>query len=464
MWEDLLLESGLTQREVRSIMVLGQNQNMRASELAKELDTTRLDAYNSLSRLQEMGIVTATADRPMRFSSLRIDEALAHIIEMRKTQLERLEEGYGALMSDIPEQRESYERARRDRDEPRFAVLKERVHIYRRIEQMAEESEERLVLMLGQFGILHLNRSPALEVVNTAAARGVVVQVLTSLDRRTVRFFDNLHESIEVRHSDDLESQGALQDHVRVIQFLNVESNPVGRGRDDAALVIDSEPFAMGHENLIDTIWDDAIQFDLAKARFTEDRIFDPLKLTIGEGSFLDFITDALGLEGDLPDEDTPFDPTAFMMTSTSISEARTELQAGKLQSLRVIGIDLPRMMRQVGNRIGHELAFQLRTIEGHIEFLSEMMDWWEHAGLGRLEYEIEPTFHVRVGLNQPPSKDPDALPMWELDDGIIEGALMTRYNDDKEILIRREDGEGVPDDLWRYHLLLKDQLPVAEA
>ena len=69
MWEDLLLESGLTQREVRSIMVLGQNQNMRASELAKELDTTRLDAYNSLSRLQEMGIVTATADRPMRFSS-----------------------------------------------------------------------------------------------------------------------------------------------------------------------------------------------------------------------------------------------------------------------------------------------------------------------------------------------------------------------------------------------------------
>ena len=33
-----------------------------------------------------------------------------------------------------------------------------------------------------------------------------------------------------------------------------------------------------------------------------------------------------------------------------------------------------------------------------------------------------------------------------------------------RRCLIRREDGEGVPDDLWRYHLLLKDQLPVAEA
>ena len=73
MWDELLLEAGLNEREVRSIMILGSRPKMKASELAKELNTTRLDAYNSLSRLQEMGIVTATADRPMLFSSLRIN-------------------------------------------------------------------------------------------------------------------------------------------------------------------------------------------------------------------------------------------------------------------------------------------------------------------------------------------------------------------------------------------------------
>ena len=97
MWNELLLEAGLTEREVRSIMVLGSNPKMKASELAKELDMTRLDAYNSLSRLQEMGIVTATADRPMQFSSLRVDEAVHHIIETRRAQLDRLQEGYDAL-------------------------------------------------------------------------------------------------------------------------------------------------------------------------------------------------------------------------------------------------------------------------------------------------------------------------------------------------------------------------------
>ena len=193
MWDSLLNEAGLTEREVRSIMVLGNNPNMRASELAKELQTTRLDAYNSLSRLQEMGIVTATADRPMLFSSLRVDEALQHIIEMRRRQLDNLEEGFNELSKGISEANASYEANRRQRDEPRFAVLKERSHIYRRLERMAEEAEERLVLLLGRYGILHLCRSEALETVNMVAEKGVVVQVIAQLDRRTTRFLSLIH-------------------------------------------------------------------------------------------------------------------------------------------------------------------------------------------------------------------------------------------------------------------------------
>ena len=110
-------------------------------------------------------------------------------------------------------------------------------------------------------------------------------------------------------------------------------------------------------------------------------------------------------------------------------------------------------MLRQVGNRVGHELAFSLRTIENHVEFLDEMMDWWEFAGLGRLEYGINPVFHVQVGLDHQPSEDPDELPMWELDDGIIEGALRSRYPEDSNVRIRREENQG-EDEMWRYTLI----------
>ena len=99
-------------------------------------------------------------------------------------------------------------------------------------------------------------------------------------------------------------------------------------------------------------------------------------------------------------------------------------------------------------------MAFSLRSIDGHVEFLNEMMDWWEHAGLGEIDYELDPTFHVRVYLTDPQNGNEDALPLSELDDGIIEGVLSTRYPEDGEVAFEGED--GVDDEYSRYHLLFR--------
>ena len=461
MWEELLIDSGLNEREVRSILILGSNPKMKASELAKELGTTRLDAYNSLSRLQEMGIVTVTADRPMRFSSMNVHQSIEHIIGMRKQQLNRLVEGYDEISKDLTkESKSSQSSSQRSADDPRFAVLKERVNIYSRLKKMAEESEERLILLLGKYGILHLCRNPeALEAVNNAAVSGVVCQIITHLDRRTIRFFNELHDSIEVKHSDELESLGFVKDGIEVIQYLNIEDNPVGRGKDDAALIIESSAFAESHMNLIDTIWESAVVFETAVTRYTDNQIIDPLRLTIGEGSFLKNIKSVLGIDEELPDDDTPFDPDAFFAAGNEVNQARKKLTEGKLSNLKVLGIDIALMLRQIGNRIGREIAFSLRSIEHDIEFLDEMMDWWEYARLGRLEYDVDPTFHVRVGLNHPPIDDVDALPMWEMDDGIIEGALSARFAKDSHIAIQRVEGSGDPEDLWHYIIHRHDSI-----
>jgi len=466
MWEELLIESGLTEREVNSIMILGSNPKMKASELAQELNTTRLDAYNSLSRLQEMGIVTVTADRPMLFSSLNVIESVEHIIGMRKQQLNQLVSGYDELSKDSVDKKAVRKSQSSKIDDPKFAVLKERIHIYSRLKKMANDADERLILLLGQYGILHICRNPeTLEAVNTAAVRGVVIQIITHLDSRTIRFFEQLHETIEVRHSNELESLGFVKDSSEVIQYLSLEDNPVGRGKDDAALIIESTDFAESHLNLIDTIWENAVPFETAIARYTDNQINDPLKLTIGEGSFLQNITSALGIAGELPDEDTPFDPEAFFAAGNQINEARNKLTEGKLSNLKILGIDIALMLRQIGNRIGQEIAFSLRGIEHDIEFFDELMDWWEHAGLGILEYDVDPYFLVRVGLHHLPVDDPDALPMWEMDDGIIEGALSNRFGKDPQIVIQRIDGSGKPGDLCNYiiHHQSEDSLQLSD-
>ena len=454
-WVELFEEAGLTDREARSLVLLSSSKELKASDLAKKLGTNRLDAYNSLSRLTQIGLVNVTADRPMKFSCSSLPVLFKKLIKDQKSRIDRTTKAFESIMSGATEDALEADNAREDTS-AKFAVLKGRDHIQKKIGELANEAEGQVVLFLGRYGILHLCRSPSIDEINSAAERGAIVKVLAQLDRRTLKFFDQLHDSVEIRHSDEVNSLGVLKDQSDVIQFLFVEQNPVGRGREDAALVVSSEVFASSHYEFMMAIWNRAVDFDSAKKRFTEERIVDPLRLTIGEGSFLEQFREALDFSGELPDEDTPFNPDSFLASSSEINQARAALQDGTVFSLQQLGIDIKTMLRQVGHRIGSELAFSLRNIEGHVEFLSELMDWWEYAGLGELEYDTVPFFHIKVNLTHPPVQDRDVLPLWELDDGIIEGALNSRYPEESNVRIRREEDQS-DDELWRYTLIFME-------
>lgn len=454
-WVELFEEAGLTDREAKSLVLLSSSKELKASDLAKKLGTNRLDAYNSLSRLTQIGLVNVTADRPMKFSCSSLPVLFKKLIKDQKSRIDRTTKAFENIMSGATDEALESEAQQVDAS-AKFAVLKGRDHIQKRIGELANEADGQLVLFLGKYGILHMCRSPSIEEVNSAAERGVMIKVLAQLDKRTLKFFDQLHDSIEIRHSDEVNSLGVLKDQSDVIQFLFVEQNPVGRGREDAGLVVSSEVFAASHYEFMMAIWNRAVDFNSAKKRFTEEKIVDPLRLTVGDGSFLEQFRDALNFSGELPDEDTPFNPDSFLASSNEINQARAALQDGTVFSLHQLGIDIKTMLRQVGHRIGEELAFSLRKIDGHVEFLSELMDWWEYAGLGELEYDTVPFFHIKVNLTHPPVEKADVLPLWELDDGIIEGALRSRYPEDSNVRIRRESAQG-EDELWRYTLIFVD-------
>lgn len=455
-WVELFEEAGLTEREAKSLVLLSSSKELKASDLAKKLGTNRLDAYNSLSRLTQIGLVNVTADRPMKFSCSTLPVLFRKLIKDQKARIDRTTKAFDAIMSGA-----SDEALEKDNDDlessAKFAVLKGRDHIQKKIGELANDADGEIILFLGRYGILHLCRSPSIDEVNSAAARGVIVKVLAQLDRRTLKFFDQLDDSIEIRHSDEIDSLGVLRDKSEVIQFLFVEQNPVGRGREDAALVVASEVFASSHQDFMMAIWNRAVDFASAKKRYTEERIVDPLRLTVGKGSFLEQFREALDFSGELPDEDTPFNPESFLASSKEVNEARASLQDGSVFSLHQLGIDINTMLRQVGHRIGEELAFSLRNIDGHVEFLSELMDWWEYAGLGELEYDTVPFFHIKVNLTHPPVDKAEVLPLWELDDGIIEGALRSRYPNDSNILIRREEAKD-DGEMWRYTLIFVEE------
>ena len=457
-WEELLIIAGLEKKEAEIVCLLNQNQNRKASYLAKELKLSRLDAYNTLSKLQEKGIVSATADRPMKFNSKTVNEAAKYLMNLKEQQIKLIKKGLNELDSKTKTKILSSE-SNNNSLSPKFGVIKGRNHIFSKIEFMIESAQEKIFLSLGRFGILHLTKSSAIDALNLASKKGIVCQVVACLDKRTLKFYDELDESISLRHSENLNSQLCLQDQENVLQFLDVESNPVGKGRNDAALFVESKHFATSQLDLIETLWDESIKFEIAIKRYTEEFIADPLKLVIGEGSFLQQISSALNLE-ELPNFDTPFNIDNLEEVGNTISETRKKLSESSVSNLRLLGIDLNLMFRQIGNRIGEELSFSLNGIDNDFEFITEVMDWWEFAGLGELNYEINPTFRIIVDLDKSNDNDNDnKFPIWELDDGILEGALLQRFSQENNMNIQRTILENNPNQVMYQILQLTQDL-----
>ena len=76
--------------------------------------------------------------------------------------------------------------------------------------------------------------------------------------------------------------------------------------------------------------------------------------------------------------------------------------------------------------------------IENDFEFITEVMDWWEYAGLGVLNYDISPNFRIVANLDKDSNSDSEKFPIWELDDGILEGSLIQRFSVEDQSTIKR--------------------------
>ena len=59
-----LVEAGLEEKQALLLIDLATQPPAKASEIGKRLGLSRMDAYNSLKKLQQQGLIKATLERP----------------------------------------------------------------------------------------------------------------------------------------------------------------------------------------------------------------------------------------------------------------------------------------------------------------------------------------------------------------------------------------------------------------
>jgi sugar-specific transcriptional regulator TrmB/predicted hydrocarbon binding protein len=415
-----LEESGLELKQAQIVVDLASNPPSKASEVGKRIGLSRMDAYNSLRKLQEQGLIKATLDKPMRFAGNTISEVFKLLIHKHKIDLQRMEEHLEELTTGPAMALMSIES---HVNEATFSVIKDRHQIMANFESLLAEAESNVWLLLGRWGILHFLRIGGKKVLDEALERGVEIKIVACVDKRTVRYFDDLSPLIEIRHHEQLSLQGAFIDDEFGIQFVYSEENPTGRGKEDTALLIESSEFLKAHNELLQIQWAAATSYSAARARIIDGEMTEPLQYSLGEGSFYAKLRDSLasGLNGDITSKNSA---AGLKNNLNLISQGNTESQA-----LSMLGIDVGDLLQSVGKRIGRELAMKINDIEDDNEFWERLAKQWKSLGMGELIISDSEASKITVRNGNACGGNPQENGIiCLLDEGIIEGIMQERH------------------------------------
>lgn len=411
-------EAGLEEKHAKLIIDLACNPPSKASEIGKRVGVSRMDAYNSLRKLQEQGLVKATLDKPIRFFGMRIEEVFQQIIRIKEMDLRRIQHNLENLSSnsEIP-----IMSVNQTSDEDTFSVLKDRHTIMATIESVVAESEEQIWLLLGRWGILHILRSGAKKAIEDAISRGVDIKVVASIDKKTIRFFDSLDDQIEIRHHEDFNLNGVFVDEEVGIQFVHTEDSPTGRGKDDTAILIESEMLLNAQSELLKIQWEAAKSYSSIRSKILDGVMTEPLRLSLGEGSFYENFRKTL-LAG------MSKQPTGNVMLRKNGSEINFANNLER-ESLSALGIDSSILFEHVGGRIGQELTVKLQHIKDDLEFWNAIIQEWSEMGMGEIEISELPPTKIIVKNSSACGGSPSTSKfLCNIDESVLSGILLERH------------------------------------
>ena len=308
--------------------------------------------------------------------------------------------------------------------EDSFSVLKDRHTIHATIDSIVSESEENIWLLLGKWGILHMLRSGCMDSVKEALDRDVVVKLVVCIDEKTVRFYDKLDPRIEIRHHPDFNLCGVFIDNEVGIQFVQTEESPTGRGKEDTAILMESDMLLSAQSELLNIQWNAATAYRTAKAKLIDGLMTEPLRLSLGDGSFYERFKESIKM-GMNQNSNAVLTRNGQVVENDLIPQSNT---------LSALGINTNQLFQDVGFRIGQELAVKLQHIGSEETFWNNIKSEWQDLGMGEIEFDNLPPKMITVSDGNACDGQPETSLMFcNMDESVIAGVVKERYNKEVE-------------------------------
>ena len=247
--KEYLTTFGLTPNQIKVFFYLGKIGAKTASEIAKAVNVPRSETYHLLTALQNKGIVEASFQHPIQFSSLSIKKAVNVLINTEIERLNKLKKS-GPELEKIWEKIPGAESKIEEDEEEKFKVLQGGNQVNSKIFDMILNAKTECRILGSEKDFMkfyHANFLDALE------EHQIDYKILTPASKKSKYIFDDLDKSKVKKLCSSVKENLCflIKDDDEVLFFIKNEGN----SKEMRAIWTNSETIIYSKALLFNNIW-----------------------------------------------------------------------------------------------------------------------------------------------------------------------------------------------------------------
>lgn len=246
-----LTEYGLSLNEVEIYLALLRLGSGKVSDVSQISKVPRTEVYRIAGKLQKMGLIEATLERPVIFQPIPPEKLVENLLSNITEKMGKLREKKERLISDLKSLEGIVEREERIYF---CTVLGSRASLERAIGMCVEAKKEILYIMSGPT-LRKATVNGLLEVFQQQVSAGVKVRVVSEIQESNLREAKLFLDVCELRHADQLTAHILLVDHTQSLVGVSVEQDLTFNAKEHIELWTNNPRFISTMERFFQELW-----------------------------------------------------------------------------------------------------------------------------------------------------------------------------------------------------------------
>jgi sugar-specific transcriptional regulator TrmB len=260
-----LVSFGLTQQDSQVYLFLSKKGLQKGRDLTSGLKITKQQLYRSLKTLQSRGIVNATLERPARFNAVPLEKVFDLFLRARIEETQRLQQDRNEILSDW----QSIAIQGNNNSPPKFNVIEGRSSIYPKIQQMIQETRNRLSAVVSVKSLVQANQFGLFDVASDHPLKSKIqFRFLTELSEQNdnamktlLTQMTNARINFEGRKPDSrlaLFPRMVIRDEEEILFFITPKTNTSMVEQGDVCLWTNCKPLVQAFIGVFEELWRNA--------------------------------------------------------------------------------------------------------------------------------------------------------------------------------------------------------------